>query len=120
MFPLRVPSALTATWAVCSPQVSPSTSALNLDPSYRELEEGERVRHLLGLVVATSAEAGEGMGKWRDKAEPAFWGFGTLLHQEVRSLCQGESLRPAGWAASMLPFYSCPSVVMNPILNMFK
>lgn len=33
MPPLRVPSTLTATWAVCSRHVSPSTSALNPHPT---------------------------------------------------------------------------------------
>lgn len=85
---------------LCAAAKSPHLP-LPLTPSYRDWKE--RVRHLLGLMDAPCCR-GRGWGSSKAKPDlPAFWGLGTLSHQEVKSFCQAESLRPAGWAASTRP-----------------
>lgn len=61
------------------------------------------MRHLLGLMDATSAVGG-GDGEVARQGRTCLLGVGTVFHQKgVKSLCQANSLRPAGWAAAIAP-----------------
>lgn len=84
---LRVPSSLTATWALCTPLTPHLPLPLSLVVSHR-LEEGEC--HLLGLIDATLLVGG-GLGKRQDRLQPS--GSGGPLHHKAKALARASADR---------------------------
>jgi hypothetical protein len=111
MLPLRVPSSLTATRALCGPHVSPSTSTLCLVLSHGDWEESKSATCWASWMPPRWWGRGWGI----DNARPAALGFWDPLAPELKPP-PGKSL--SDWQEPCSP--PVLTVVIHPVLNMFK